>query len=379
MKGGLISILIYGLICLYLCYCAKLVIKLFQKTDANHRTFPGVAGQGYNWYGQLIVSLAIILENFGRTMICIITLWANILFLIQYEIVNKHEEANINWDSMYIWIGIVSTLCILPFIVFFVYLADLPAGGILVFISTSLLSILIILNFITMGPVQWRDINFFPQSLNDLALGIGIFIANLAGHACLPSIYSQMREPKEFDSAVNISWIIIFFIQVLTGIVGYLTFGENTGFIITHAMIQYGGNHILTVILIVLLIMNLYFHVPIGVIISVELPENTLQIKHVLIRRIFHVIWFFVIVSIAWLLIPDIAILSAIIGSILTTTISIICPLLFKLHLDKDEMTKCKIWVSRFLVAFTMVLAVMLLYVDVLFRKSQQRNKKKWL
>ena len=120
MKGGLISIIIYGIICLTLCYGAKLIIKLFKKIPNNYRTFPGVSGHAYGWTGTIMVSVVIILENIGRTMIAIITLWANILFLLQYEIFTKDEFNTLNWNTVYVWIGVGSSILLLPFIIFFI-------------------------------------------------------------------------------------------------------------------------------------------------------------------------------------------------------------------------------------------------------------------
>eukprot|EP01084_Bolivina_argentea_P230176 388291_1 len=378
MKGGLISIVIYALICLWLCHCAKLIIKMFKQVPAPMRTFPGVSKLGYGMIGSVFVCISIILENIGRTTIGIITMWANILFLLQYEIFNAHKVATVNWNTVDGWITISSCLFLLPLVFYFINLSDMFIGGILVFFSTALLSILILSNFISMGFIGVTQINFVPKNIEDLVLCIGIFISNLAGHACLPSVYSQMTNPEEFDSVINISWIIIFFIQVLTGISGYLTFGNDISFIITHAMIASGANHILTIILIVLLILSAYFHTPIGIVVALELPQSLLQIKHSLIKRIFHAICFFIIVSIAWLLVSHIATLSAVIGSILTLTISMLCPLCFKLHLDKNKLSWWKLWILKCFIFSTVIFGGLMLYVDTAFRRSQQRHKSKW-
>ena len=73
MKGGLVSIFIYGLICLWLCYCAKLIIKLFNKVPQDYRTYPGVSLKSFGMSGSFIISLVIVLENVGRTVISLIT------------------------------------------------------------------------------------------------------------------------------------------------------------------------------------------------------------------------------------------------------------------------------------------------------------------
>ena len=149
---------------------------------------------------------------------------------------------------------------------------------------------------------------------------------------------------RNSNNTINIIWIFNIFIQILTDIVGYLTFGvANCIHYITFAMIEHAGNHILTVILILLLIMNVYFYIPIGVILSTTI-----------------LVFYYCII--AWLLITDIAILSAIIDDNIDC-VSIIVSI--------DEQ-KCKQWLCDN-ISCGIVLS------GCYFRDSQRIEKKKWI
>merc|ERR1712154_75765 len=65
-----------------------------------------------------------------------------------------------------------------------------------------------------------------------------------------------------------------------------------------------------------------------------------LQLKHHLIKRVFRTIFFLTIVVTAWILADNVALIAAMMGSVLTLAISMLCPLLAKLNLDFDSFAR---------------------------------------
>jgi len=67
-----------------------------------------------------------------------------------------------------------------------------------------------------------------PVNLMRVPLTIGILMAGFSGHSVFPTIYHDMREPKKFNSVVNISYGLTFLLYLLVAAAGYAMFGENT-------------------------------------------------------------------------------------------------------------------------------------------------------
>ena len=48
------------------------------------------------------------------------------------------------------------------------------------------------------------------------------------GHAVFPSIYRDMRDPKQFGTMINLSYSLLTAIYISMAICGYFMFGEDT-------------------------------------------------------------------------------------------------------------------------------------------------------
>jgi amino acid permease len=80
------------------------------------------------------------------------------------------------------------------------------------------------------------------------SIGIGIYVLSLAGHACLPSIYKEMRHPEEFDHAVNVSFIIMYIIYASIAIAGYIVYGNNVDVLVSVDISRWPGGIISTIL-----------------------------------------------------------------------------------------------------------------------------------
>jgi len=75
----------------------------------------------------------------------------------------------------------------------------------------------------------------------DLPLSMGVFMISLGGHAALPKVYREMSKPDEFNSMLDVCFLIMFIIYTTTGVVGYLIYGAASNIIITTNLIQNPG------------------------------------------------------------------------------------------------------------------------------------------
>eukprot|EP01083_Nonionella_stella_P299718 1019551_1 len=351
MRGGLFAVCLFGLLCIWLCYTGKLMVHaLCCNTAPTLYTHMG-------WWFSFMMSVVIVLENIGRTIICLVTMWQNILYIVRDPLQTDGNDYQLQAN-----IAMISSAVLLLPTAWMLFFSDLVFDSILGFISTWSLALIVIANFVvnTRTDVDaWHntEIGFWPQDISGLVLCFGIFIANMAGHSCLPTIYNQMQDPSQYSRALNVSWVVIFVIEMTTGIFGYCTYGSNTKLMITESMMETSvpnePRHILFTVLTICVVINLFVHVPIGVAIASQLPESVLQLKHHLIRRVFRTVFFIVIVYTAWLCLGQIALLSAFIGSILTLTISMLCPLLAKVYLDVQTNKHKNVFIGIVVVLFT--------------------------
>ncbi|SGZ48283.1 CIC11C00000000347 [Sungouiella intermedia] len=69
--------------------------------------------------------------------------------------------------------------------------------------------------------------NLWPNSLREVILSLGIFMAPWGGHPVFPELYRDMRHPKKFDYCCNVTFLFTFKFDYIIAIVGYLMFGQN--------------------------------------------------------------------------------------------------------------------------------------------------------
>eukprot|EP01084_Bolivina_argentea_P006766 12805_1 len=185
-RGGLFSIILFGFICVWLCYSGKLMIHLLSKVPNYYRTFTGIILYSMGYLCCCSIGIFIILANMGRSIVCLITMWDNILYLFQYIIyfdLDINEFIQIEYE-LQINIAIISSILLVLPTICMLHFSDLILDTILGFISTSLLAIIVIINFILKISTDNNkiiNINWFPEDLYGLVLCIGIFISNLAG------------------------------------------------------------------------------------------------------------------------------------------------------------------------------------------------------
>lgn len=59
-------------------------------------------------------------------------------------------------------------------------------------------------------------------------MSFGLIMAGFAGHAVFPTIYRDMKSPKEYKKMVNYTYIVTAFVYMTVAASGYAMFGSET-------------------------------------------------------------------------------------------------------------------------------------------------------
>eukprot|EP00127_Corallochytrium_limacisporum_P001370 Clim_evm9s54 gene=Clim_evmTU9s54 len=79
----------------------------------------------------------------------------------------------------------------------------------------------------------------------NLPISFGLIMVGYGGHACFPSIYSSMKRPQDYNTMVNITYVVTTVVYAGIMIVGYLMYGDLTREEVTLNMTISGGAMIL--------------------------------------------------------------------------------------------------------------------------------------
>lgn len=69
--------------------------------------------------------------------------------------------------------------------------------------------------------------SLWPQGVNEVILSIGIFMAPWGGHPVFPELYRDMRHPSKYSYCCNIAFSIVFKLNYIISVIGYLMIGVD--------------------------------------------------------------------------------------------------------------------------------------------------------
>ena len=212
---------------------------------------------------------------------------------------------------------------------------------------------------------------------------MGIYILSCAGHGCLPQVYRSMKNKKDFEKVLNVSFIIMFITYASFAFVGYLQYGNNTKIVITGNLRDH--NNVIRLIeskvLIIFVICSVYFQITPLISVVCEIPEQLLNIytdgkdvsqsqinikhkqKKQKIFRTFSAIFGSIL---AVLFMDNLPILEAITGTLCTMITAVICPALFYTFLYRKEIDYMSVCMLITYVCIGVGLALYATYNDIL-------------
>ncbi|OWZ29942.1 solute carrier family 32 (vesicular inhibitory amino acid transporter) [Cryptococcus neoformans c8] len=216
--GGTIMLLSFGWLT---CYTAKLLARLIRAdgrmmgyTDIGLRAFGGWAGAGIN--------LLFCMELFALS-VALILLFGDTLNVLYPSIPSS------------VW-KLIGFFVIVPTALLPLRLLSLPS--LLSSISSLLLIIVLLIDGFLPSPepssistgslLHPSPTSLSPEwSRGNWLGGIGLALAGFGGHAVMPSLARDMKQPEKFDRVVNWAFAIATGISFTAGAAGYLMFGKT--------------------------------------------------------------------------------------------------------------------------------------------------------
>lgn len=126
---------------------------------------------------------------------------------------------------------IIGFFIIAPTTLLPLHLLSIPS--LLSFFSSVLLILILVIDGLTKKDAPGSIIdpaitNLAPEWQNGNFLGgIGLLLAGFGGHAILPSLARDMREPHKYNKTINTAYLVAGFLFAVCGAAGYLMFGHN--------------------------------------------------------------------------------------------------------------------------------------------------------
>lgn len=376
-EGGFFSFVGVALACLFANYSAKLIVQGFiqmrKQYSLTETSYPKLGEIVLGEVGKYGVIVLVMLEFGGNAIMTLIFLWKNIEFLLK------------GWIEVSIFhIALIATALVIPSVWYlkFEKLWVLSLSGVCaaILITITLFAITIDLFTRSCSSIESDLAIWCPQSqvhesfeeflkpsngFSGMAMSLGIHIISFAGHAALPSIYSEMKDPSQFDFAMDISFAVMFILYAIVSLFGYLSYGKDVHVLVSQDVSDWPGS-IVSTILTLFIILSLFSAISPVITVFSELPEAILKwddessnIK----KRAFRTISIVIFAVLGYFLVGSLNILEASIGSVCTIMTSFVLPLLFHLLLFPQVSTVEKM-TKAILLVLSVVSLVMLTTED---------------
>lgn len=325
-------------------YTAKLLARCLDKSTNPHLvTYSDIAYIAFGHKSRVCVSVLFSLELMAAC-VALVVLFADSLHGLFPQI------DKLQWKII---AGVVLTpLSFLP-------LRVLSFSSILGIVSTFSIAMIVFIDgwIKPEAPGSLRDpmpTYLFPQSWWTVPLSFGLLMSPWGGHSVFPNIYKDMRHPKKYNKAVDITYGFTFFLDMALAVTGILMFGDGAADEITYNILALDGYPKgLSVAMVVFIAMIPLTKTPLNsrpIITTIEimlgvdpraLPEGQRMtpfnegIMKIVIRIMVNIV--FVIVAIQF---PSFDRIMAFLGSFLCFTICVILPLLFYLKICAAEISR---------------------------------------
>eukprot|EP01083_Nonionella_stella_P112645 331623_1 len=365
-QGGFLSLIILAIVCIFMSWTGKLLVRCFNRMHPSNKTYPDVGCASYGKYGISIIVISIIFEFFGIVLTCIIFMWDN----VEYGL-NSLPFANGNIGNM-AQIALFCTAAALPtcWLLNFSDMAFVSFLGCTCKILTVLAMIVcFVLSMDTVSDTLSSDqLSMYPNNgFYSLSACIGVFIFSFSGHPALPGIYNSMREPEKFETLLDRCFFMLFVLYSVMGVLGYMLFAQDIVVVITDNLMQMDGEKkLIAQILVMFIICGIYSQVSAFISLLAEVPETVLfNIKDKHKQRIFRSVLFVFCCLFAYLVMDRLAYVEAVSGSLWTMMTSVICPAAFYFALYRKDISSYMRMMLILCGMIGVVCAVVLLFNDI--------------
>lgn len=351
-------------------WSGRLLIRSFAKmrigSVGGEVSYTALGYHACGTVGQMTVSFAIFLEFFGLVLTLLIFLWRHLAILLP----------SISYPELII----VSSIILLPS-VWMVNLSELAIVSLIGMISSVLTTAATVLIFF--GAVSghlWFD-DFQGElpaqesifRFENLGLSAGIFLCTLAGHGCLPSVYSNMEKPEEFGSMLNVVFTVMCGLYIIVSLILVYIFGDNCKILMTENFADWpGSKDFIVLAIIIFLLLKLVCTLGALVHILCEIPEAFMKMKSRVSQTVFRSCVYLACCVLAYFANDHLDVVEAVTGAFATMLTSFIFPLLFYLILYFQDLNTIQRFAYSITLTIVLILTVWFVWQDVL-KCVQQR------
>jgi len=224
-KGGWASLVLLCIFAILANASAKQLVSCFKSPRCVFaRSYAQVVDEVLGFWGAIILVVFVMLEILAAVCISLLFIWANL-------------EKLMPWAEK--WAIIVfSTLISIPTI-WLIKFSDASYLTLLGFCSTLLIIFSLVFVRAFYGEVEEVDMQNIIGP--NIPLSMGIFVLSFAGHASLPQVYREMKNPKEFDRMLDVCFTIMLMIYAGAGVVGYSIYGHASNIIVSTNLVDSPG------------------------------------------------------------------------------------------------------------------------------------------
>ncbi|TFK76935.1 hypothetical protein BDN72DRAFT_755228 [Pluteus cervinus] len=210
--AGTLLIISYGFIS---CYTAKILARIIL-SDPRLRSYSDIGRKAFGPRSTVFISIMFCLELFAVSVI-LVTLYADSL----HSIIPEYSS-----DAY----KVCGLALLIPTV--FLPLSLLSYTSILGIISTMFIVVVIVIDGFNKKEAPgsfWEpaETSFGIASMNKLGIAFGLFMAGFSGHAVIPSLARDMKDPSQFDRMINWAFVIATLVYTLIGWAGYAMFGSS--------------------------------------------------------------------------------------------------------------------------------------------------------
>jgi len=356
VKAGLSA---YGL-CIFIMlvgnWSGLLLVRCFAKLSnyQGESAYCILGQQACGKWGLRSVAAAIMLEFYGLAVTYFNALWQHIAILA--------PSVSISYI-----IGTTSVL-LLPtvWLLDMSQLSFLSILGTVSSVATVIITILVLFwswtsDYSDYSTKVHQDYTFIY--LENYGLASGIFLFALAGHGCLPSVYNNMKNPKEFAPMLKNVFIAMTILYLVVAYTVFSVYGPLAEILMTQNFATWPGGWVVN-LCICLLIAKLSCTLSTCVHVFSEIPEEFLNMHSCKTRRIFRTFVYITCVFVAYVTLDRLDLVEAVTGAGCTMCTSIIFPVLFYARLYWNDMAvPTRLFYSTVFI-LSIILTIWFLYQD---------------
>ncbi|CDO72322.1 hypothetical protein BN946_scf184977.g19 [Trametes cinnabarina] len=222
--GGSILIIGYGYIS---CYTAKILAHIVLE-DPRIRSYADIGRKAFGPRSSPLISAIFGLELF-TVCVALVTLYADSL----YAVIPKYSANTYKLIGLAIFIpAVMLPLSILSYASIIGIFSLIGIIGIILFDGLT--------KYDSPGSL-WSpaDTSLGIDNMQELGIAFGLFMAGFSGHAVIPTLARDMRDPSRFDEMINWAFVIATGTYAVLGVAGYIMFGNSVSDEFSQDLIKY--------------------------------------------------------------------------------------------------------------------------------------------